>query len=271
MAEVMRIANLNAADLKDVLDNYEIPRIEKQEDSILVFLRLPYAVNDINHTSTFALIITNESLITLSMQDNPLIDDLMNYPNGVDTTNIAELLSRILLDLSYAYTSKIKSINNAVASHRKSIQHVGNKDIEELIRNEEILDQYLSSLVPMRNVFERILSNKYIAINEEHTDLLEDVVNSITQSLDVCKVNLRSIQRLRDSYQIIFTNNLNRVIKFLTSVTIIMTIPTIISSIFGMNVALPLADQPYAFAMVLGISAVLAIVLFSFFYFKRWF
>ena len=96
------------------------------------------------------------------------------------------------------------------------------------------------------------------------------MIISINQSVDLCDVSIKSIQSLRDSYQIIFTNRLNKVMKFLTAFTIIMTIPTIIASVYGMNVKLPMASNPLAFIYVLIIGFVISLFFFILFVKKKW-
>jgi magnesium transporter len=90
------------------------------------------------------------------------------------------------------------------------------------------------------------------------------------QSEDVCRVNIKSIRSLRDSYHIIFTNDVNRTIKLLTALTIIFSIPTIIASLYGMNVALPLQAKPYAFALILGFTAIASFLAIFWFKRRRW-
>ncbi|MCB1116803.1 MAG: hypothetical protein KDK71_10075, partial [Chlamydiia bacterium] len=143
-------------------------------------------------------------------------------------------------------------------------------DITNLTHNEEILNQYLSSLVPIRNVLESITSGRYTFLYEKDQDLLEDLLNASMQSEDLCSINLRSIRSLRDSYQIIFTNQLNKTIKLLTALTIILSIPTMIASLYGMNVGLPLASGKYAFACILIFIAILSIFSLIIFQRKKW-
>jgi len=164
----------------------------------------------------------------------------------------------------------VREVNNLVASQKKKIENITDSDINELIRYEDLLNQYMSALIPVRNVFEAMLNGNYFKLEEEDSDLLNDMVISIRQSTEVCQVNLKSIKSLRDSYQILFTNKLNRTIQFLTAFTIIMTIPTIVASLFGMNVTLPFATDHFAFIYVLGISFVAVIVFLFIFYKKKW-
>ena len=148
---------------------------------------------------------------------------------------------------------------------------VDSNAISILTKNEEILNQYLTSIVPMRNLFQTMASGRYVNLYEKDLDLLEDLMIAMKQSEDICRVNIKSIRSLRDSYHIIFTNNVNRTIKLLTALTIIFSIPTIIASLYGMNVPLPFQTKPYAFILILGITAVASALAITWFKSKRWF
>lgn len=100
--------------------------------------------------------------------------------------------------------------------------------------------------------------------------MFEDIINAFQQLEEICKVNLKSIQSLRDAYQIIFTNRLNAKIQFLTAFTIIMTVPTTVSSIYRMNVDLPFAQEAWAFVFVIFVSLLASGVVFLLFLLKKW-
>ncbi|MBX9744844.1 MAG: hypothetical protein K2X08_06520, partial [Chlamydiales bacterium] len=139
-----------------------------------------------------------------------------------------------------------------------------------LMQNEEVLNQYLTSIVPMRNLLETMAAGRYVNLHEQDIDLVDDLMIALKQSEDVCRVNIKSIRSLRDSYQIMFTNNVNRTIKLLTALTVIVTIPTIIASIYGMNVSLPFQHAPYAFLMILVITVLGTATAIYLFLRKRW-
>ncbi|MBM3199207.1 MAG: hypothetical protein FJZ58_08180, partial [Chlamydiae bacterium] len=101
-------------------------------------------------------------------------------------------------------------------------------------------------------------------------DLLENLLNASIQSEDLCSTNLRSIRSLRDSYQIIFTNQLNKTIRLLTALTIILSFPTMIASLYGMNVQLPISHSPYAFLFILFFILIAALTTYYIFQRKRW-
>lgn len=150
------------------------------------------------------------------------------------------------------------------------MSNVESDQIASLTRHEEVLNQYLSSLEPMNIVLEEIASGKYATLHEKEQQLLEDLINALGQSEMLCTIAVKTIRSLRDSYQIIFTNNLHKTIKLLTSLTIIFNIPTMIASIYGMNVSLPFATHAYAFPLLLSSIVTLSVVAFVLFRRKRW-
>jgi magnesium transporter len=180
------------------------------------------------------------------------------------------MLIYILLLISKNFTKQIKKIKSSVFYQKKNLEKVESLDIIELIKNEEVINQYISVLIPMKNVFEAIAGGGYVHLYSYDTDLLEDMIISINQSADICNVNVKSIRSLRESYQAIFTNRLNKTIRFLTSFTIILTVPTIIASIFGMNVNLPFQNDPMAFVYILSYIGFISLVFFIIFYIKKW-
>lgn len=276
LKKVAEITNLDYIDLEDSLDHYELPRIEKQDNNIIIFVRNPQSKGleeEFLHTQILTIIITEKYFITISISKNSIIELLLikNDPNiELGTTQRSKLLFYILLRISKSFTRQIKKTKNNVLSQKKHIAKIENSDIIKLIENEEILNQYLSALSPMRAVFKDIATGKYIQLYEYDQDIFEDVVISIKQSAELCEMSIKSIQSLRDSYQIIFTNRLNKVIKFLTSFTIIMTVPTIVGSLYGMNVRLPLSNNPLAFWYVMIIIFGLAVILTYVFARRKW-
>lgn len=273
LERLAKMTDLDLLDLQDVLDLHELPRMERQEKTLLLFVRIPREQiddKDIIHTTPLTFIITEKYFISLALFEDKVIKDILKNSLSIATTQKAKLLIYILLKIAQRFTARIREINNKIASQKKKIENIQDSDINELIKYEDILNQYVSALIPMRSVFENIAAGNYLQLFEEDHDLLNDMIISIRQSAEICQVNIKSIKSLRDSYQILFTNKLNRVIQFLTAFTIIMTIPTIIASLFGMNVQLPFATHPLAFIYVLLLSfAAVGIFLFIF-YKKKW-
>lgn len=273
LEKVAKLTGLGLLDLQDTLDLQELPRIERNKKSLILFVRTPIDKNGDHHfihTVPLSVIIDDKYFITISAERNSIIKEIQKDRLSIATTQRGKLLVFLLLKVSQSFTKKVKEISYDVLSKKKQIENIKNSDIGELIKHEDTLNQYISALIPMRNVFENLVSGGYFRFYQEDQDLFDDMVNSIRQSVDICQVNLKSIKSLRESYQVVFTNRLNKVIQFLTAFTIIMTIPTIIASLYGMNVKLPLSDSPFAFVYVLLFSLLGVILFFILFYKKKW-
>jgi magnesium transporter len=270
LAKINEITGIEINDILDSLDKYEIPRIEHINSNIIIYARHSSDLEEGLHTTTLTILLTKNHIITVSPQNSKIINNLVASKTNLATTQKSKLLLYILLKITQDFTTKIKQVRNAVIEQEYKPKSITNKSIVVLTKNEEILNQYLSSLVPIKNLLEAIISGRYINLYEKDYDLLQDLMIGIKQSEDICSVSVKSIRSLRDAYQILFTNDVNKTIKLLTAITIIFTIPTIIASIYGMNVKLPLEQNPYAFLIIINITILISLISVFIFAKKRW-
>jgi magnesium transporter len=265
LGRISELTHMEVSDLRDSLDKYELPRVEQIDENTIFFLRHPGDRELGLYTETLTVILTPAYLICISPSRCEIIEQLIASSTHLGTTQKAKLLLHIFLKVAQDYTNSIKRLRHSILGYEQATQIVDSNAIVVLTKNEEILNQYLMALVPLRNLLETMASSRYLHLYEKDIDLLQDLMIGMRQSEDVCRVNIKSIRSLRDSYHIIFTNDVNRTIKLLTALTIIISIPTVIASIYGMNVALPFQDKPYAFYLVIawtiGASAI-AVLLF---------
>ena len=257
IAEIGRIAGIEALDLQDTLDKYEIPRIEKVKNDVFIFTRFPADQETGLYTSTLAFILTPHYFITIAPQKCPVVRQILQQKSRLSLSQKSKLLLHILLKINQEFTAQIRRVRYNILSAEKEMIHVESEDITALTKNEEIFNQYLASLGPIRHVLEAIHSGRYTNFYEKDQELLEDLLNAVKQSEELCSTVLKSIRSLRDSYQIIFANNLHKTIKLLTGLTIILNIPTILASIYGMNVTIPIAKYTYSFFGVISVTVVL--------------
>lgn len=263
-------AHIEYADLVDCLDKYELPRIEREGLNLLIFTRYPTDQEIGLYTSTLTLILGDRYFITVCPHRSLLIKNFIATQTQFSTVHSTRLLVLILMKVNQEFTGQIRRVRYNVLSAEKEMIKVESDDITILTKNEEILNQYLSSLVPTRGVLEGIYTGRYTSLYEKEQELIEDCVNSLKQSEELCSIVLKSIRSLRDAYQIIFTNNLHKTIKLLTSLTIILSIPTMIASVYGMNVDLPLAKNTFAFGIVMGLTALFSVLGLWIFKRKGW-
>ena len=116
---------------------------------------------------------------------------------------------------------------------------LGSRDIATLVEYERKLNDYLDALIPANTATEKLLSGKFLRLAEDDKDLVEDLSIDLEQVIVRCKSLLRTITNVRDSYRAVMDTRLNETIRLLTVITLAVTIPTMISGLFGMNVALP--------------------------------
>lgn len=268
--QISELIGLEYTDIYDCLDRYEIPRIERIKEHVLIFTRHPAEQESGLYTATYTIILTKNYFITISPQKSRLVEILLSQSPKLTPAQKSKFLIYLLLKITQEYTVQIKKIRTNVLKQERKMKNVDSGDITNLTVNEEILNQYLSSLVPLRSVLEAIVSGKYTILYDRDQDLLEDLLNASIQSEDLCSINLRSIRSLRDSYQIIFTNQLNKTIKLLTALTIILSIPTMIASLYGMNVSLPIEKNPFAFYIIFIFIVILSLISLFVFQRKKW-
>lgn len=268
--KISELAGLQMADLRDSLDRYELPRVERQEEGFIIYTRYPTEENDELYTEPMTIILTDKYLITISPSKNHLIEKMVDQATKIATTQKIKLILKLLLKVAQDYTLKTKQLSNKLPRGKRELNRIDSKDFIVFAENEEILNQYISALVLMNNSLETVITKKYINVREEDKDILEDVIIAFKQSADLCDLSVKAIRGIRDSYQVIFTNNLNKIIKILTVMTILLSIPTMIGGLYGMNIALPYQDHPMIFVYLLWITIVIWALAFLVFYYKKW-
>lgn len=267
---IAKITGFQVSDLEDVLDLYELPRIERNGENIILFVRDIANNQGDDYTSPLAIIITGRYFITASISKNKTIG-LMIKNNDASTTQRTKLLINLLLNISKNYMREIKAVKTDLFMTKKSLEIIEDMDIARLIEKENILNQYISALTPMKNTIESIFQGGYIHLYSYDNELVEDLLIATRQLLDNCSILVKNIRVLRDAYQVIVTNRLNNTIRVLTSLTVILTIPTIIGSLYGMNVNIPGEKNEFIFYYILIFIFIITAILYILFKKKKWF
>jgi len=270
LSKISEIAGIDINDIRDSLDKYELPRVEQIGDNLIFFLRHPGDREFGLYTETLTIILTPTFVIAVSPSRSEIIEQLLLSNTTLGTTQKSKLLLHIFLKVAQDYTSSIKRLRHSILGYEQATRIVDSNAIIVLTKNEEILNQYLMALVPLRNLLETMASSRYLHLYEKEIDLLQDLMIGVRQSEDVCRVNIKSIRSLRDSYHIIFTNDVNRTIKLLTALTIIISIPSVITSFYGMNVGLPFQNNAYAFWIVIAWTILACLFATLWFRKNRW-
>ncbi len=263
--------------IMDVLDTDERSRIEVEEDNMLIILRVP--LNNQNKgvpfiTVPLGIIFSNNQIITICSRRTKIISSLIKAvnENKITITNPFDYVLRIFLISAVWFLQFLKEINVQTALIEKDLENATkNKELHRLLSMEKCLVFFITSLKSNEMVLAKMRNGRNTQGIEHDEDLMEDVVIETKQALEMANVYSDIQSGMMDAFASIISNNLNVIMKQLTAVTIILMIPTLVASLYGMNVPNGLEESHFAFGYVITISVVL--VLIGIFTFKRknWF
>lgn len=256
--------------LEDAIDPNEVPRVEVENGVTYVFTRVPFKEKERVTTSPALFGLGKDFLFTVSPKPLPFLDKFTSGKINFYTTQKAKLFTLLFSEINAIYNHSITEINKKVRSLSVNPEKINNKDILQFVIFEGGLNDFLAALTPINALLNNILSGKFFKLYEEDKDLVEDVFLANGQLIETCKLNLKSIGNIRESYSTIMTNNLNRVIKLLTALTVMLTVPTIVASFYGMNVSLPFAGSPLAFIWIVTATVFVSLAILGIFIYNRW-
>lgn len=268
-SEIKRVCteiNIDEDFIKYPLDYEEQPRIDIDDDCMLFVIDVPI-IEDVKDATTYTtmplgvVIVRDDFLITVSLKKNKIIDTFeKNKIRGFCTYKKTRFLLQILYLNSASYLENLKKINKEQEATVFLLQQsMKNKDLIQLLNLQNSLIYITTSLKSNEIVMEKTLRGKILKMYEEDSDILEDAIIENRQAIEMSKTYSDILTSTMDAYSSIISNNLNGVMKFLTSLTILISVPTLIASIWGMNVNLPFERTPYGFVILMGISAVVAV------------
>ncbi|HPZ08015.1 MAG TPA: magnesium transporter CorA family protein [Candidatus Eremiobacteraeota bacterium] len=269
--EIIRLShytNLSIEFIKSTLDEEERPRIDSENGYSLILIHIPVENStkdpEIYKTIPLGILISEQNIITICLQDNSII---RNFIEGKVKTFYTFKKTRFLFQLLYKisiyYLQYLRNIDKISDKIEKELhKSLRNQELIELFGLEKTLVYFSTSLKGNEIVLGKILKFKFshIKMYPDDTDLLEDVITETKQAIDMTKIYTNILRSTRDAYASMISNNLNVVMKFLAAITIILAIPTMISSFFGMNVVVPLPTHPHGFIIIIIGSLVLSII-----------
>lgn len=280
--EVQRVVNGTGIPLdfiRDSLDDDERSRIEKEDDSVLIIVDFPVLVQDESDSAPYdtiplGIIVTPYYFVTVCLQSNPIIDDFINNRiRNFFTYKKTRFTLQILYAIARYYLRYLKTIDRRTSLIERELhESMRNKELFDLLSLEKTLVYFTTSLKSNNIVMEKMTKQRFLRMYEDDQDLLEDVIIEIKQALEMSEVHSNILSGMMDAYASVISNNVNLVMKFLTTVTIVLSIPTMVASFWGMNVdAIPWEHAPHAFWIPIGLALGLAGVTALFFWKKKYF
>ncbi len=252
--------------VRSSLDEEESSRIESEEEQTLVIVDLPIAERQDEKTIQYSttpigIILTPQYIITICTRPHQVLSEMADGQVKNVTTHLrTRFLLALLLRIASRYLVYLKQIDK-ISYYTEQALHksMRNKELIQLLGLEKSLVYFSTSLKSNEVTLEKILRGRIIKLYEEDQDILEDVLIEVKQAIEMCNIYASVLSGTMDAFASIISNNLNIVMKIMTSLTIVMAIPNIVSSFYGMNVTggMPL-DQLWWFPVLL--SAALAVV-----------
>ncbi len=261
----------------DILDADERARIEIEDDWTLIIMRIP--VETVNNGVPFATIplgifLTDRFTLTICLQDNEVLPigqpSLLReqYRHIADNMNF---VLRLFLRSGNVYLKYLKHINQMTGAIEQDLEKsIKNKELNKLLKMEKCLVYFITSIKSNEIVLARLRSSRRIT-SELNEDLLEDAIIENKQALEMAQIYSDIQSGMMDAFASVISNNLNVVMKQLTLISIILMIPTLISSIFGMNVPNFMEHNNMAMLFIVGLSLLLAVAGVLLFRKRQWF
>lgn len=263
--KVVQKTQVNKDLIMKMLDEEELPRVEQDNNATLVVIDTPYYEEEYEYaTYPLGIIITdNNYVITVSPKKVSILDDFkQDKVKHFRTAKKTRFLILILLRTALAYLKALKKVNRAIEQKEEVLKKsTQNKDLVDILEIEKTLVYFITSLKANDLVLEKLSKGTILPLYEGDLDLLEDAAIETKQAIEMSGIYRDILNQISDTYETIVSNNMNTAMKFLAAATIVMSIPTMISSFLGMNI--PLGDitkYQYAFPIVIGISLVIALI-----------
>ncbi len=251
--------------LRAALDEEETSRIDVEEGQTLIIVDTPVIEKSdtavVYSTAPLGIIVTENNIITVSLRESSVIRDFEDgLVRGVHTHKKTSFILHILLRVAKRYLQYLKQIDK-IYNHMERQLHKSqrNKELLQLMDLEKSLVYFNTSLKANEVTLEKILRGRIVTLYEEDQDLLEDVLIEVRQAIEMANIYSSIISRMMDAFASVISNNLNVIMKVLTSITILLTIPNIIFSFYGMNVAGLPWDQFFWVPIVIAVVLILVV------------
>jgi magnesium transporter len=264
--------------LTDSLDIDERSRFEEDDNVKLIVIKTPTENNSFNESDAYyitipiCIILTQNQIVTVNSFDNPAIKKFLTTFQNRDTEKRNLMVLKIFEKITQAYMQYLKEINQRRNLMEQKL-YASNRNVEllELMRIQKSLVYFVTALKSNEILLMKIARTNFLPLDEEEKELLDDLIVDISQGLEMANIYTNILSSTLDAFASIISNNLNNVLKRLTSITIIISLPALVAGIYGMNVPIPFANSPNAFYIPIIISVGISIIISWYFLKKKWF
>lgn len=264
--------------LSDTLDIDERTRYEQEDQVKLIVIKRPTENKTFNQTDAYyvtipiSIILTHNHIITVNSFDNDtnqrFLDSFKNRQPEKRNLMALKILEKVVI----AYMDSLKEINKRRNLVEKKLYDSNrNEELLQLMRIQKSLVYFVTALRGLEMLMMKIERTNFLGLNEEEKEFLDDLIVDTSQALEMANIYANILTSTLDAFASIISNNLNNVMKRLTSITIILSLPALVVGFYGMNVELPLQNIRHAYYFPLFLSLLISIVISGYFMKKKWF
>ena len=264
--------------LTDSLDIDERSRFEEQDNVRLIVLKTPVQNNSFNESDAYyitipiCIILTHNQIVTVNSFENPAIKRFLNTFQNRHPDKKNMMVLKVFEKIVQDFMEHLKEINQKRNLLEQQLYDANrNEQLLQLLRIQKSLVYFVTALRSNELLFIKLVRSNFLALKEEEKEILEDLIIDTSQALEMANIYTNILSSTLDAYASIIANNQNLVLKRLAVITIVLTFPVLIASLFGMNVTSGIEHSPYAFYIVAVLSLTISVLVGWFFLRKKLF
>lgn len=270
VARVVEGVGITDEFIRDSLDREEKPRVDRDDDTGAKFVLIDVPVDDeTNDDITFdtiplgMIIVRDDIFITVSLKNTDVMNRFKTrYRRRFSTKKKSRFVLQVFFEAASAYLSCIRKMNKERDKvETKLSESYKNPELLALLNIQKSFVYFETSLKANESVMEKLRRGKALDLYDEDDEVLEDAIIENKQALEMTQIYSNVLKSTMDVYSSLISNNLSAIMRFLTSVTIFLAIPTMVAGFWGMNVAVPMQENPWAFWVVLAVSVIVSAII----------
>lgn len=265
--------------LTDSLDIDERARFEEKEEVKMIVIKTPTENNSFNESDAYyitipicVIITKHNNIVTVNSFENGAIKKFLNTFQNRHPDKQNMMVLKIFEKITHNYLEFLKEINQRRnLMEQKLYASNRNEELLELMKIQKSMVYFVTALRSNEMLLLKLARTNFLGLSEDEKEILDDLAVDMSQALEMANIYTNILSSTLDAFASIINNNMNNVLKRLTSITIILSLPALVTSIYGMNVDIPYEKSPYAFWIVMSLSIGISIVMSWYFMKKKWF
>lgn len=264
--------------LRDSLDIDERPRFELADNVKFLVIKTPTENNSFNESDAYyitipiCIILTHNHIVTVNSFDNGAIKKFLHTFQKRHPDKRSMMVLKVFEKIVQNFLEYLKEINLKRNQYEQSLYDSNsNVDLLKLLRIQKSLVYFVTALRSNEMLMMKLERTNFLQLTDDEREFLQDLIVDTSQALEMANIYTNILSGTMDAFASIISNNLNTVMKRLTSITIILSLPILVTSIYGMNVDIPYQHSNHAFYIPVVISLIVSIIISGYFMKKKWF